>query len=154
MGGMRSRQEAKTSARFEAQDGVKPGRAIFAISIIRESRTKRQHGVLNLNNSCPRRDFLVAWRSGKTCCSICCSENLATYSGNGLRQHYRMMHKDVDFSDVTMNEGINALRGFVASETRQNLMNLFEQRSKSVGTSFTKFRIFYCNYYDYAGRRL
>ena len=102
---------------------------------------------INLNNSCPRRDFLVAWRSGKTCCSICCNQNPATYSRNGLQQHYRMMHKSLEFNDITLKDGVSASREFVASETWQNLMTLSEQRSKSVGTALSKIRLVILNIY-------
>ncbi len=100
---------------------------------------------INLNNSCPRRDFLVAWRSGKTCCSICCNQNPATYSRNGLQQHYRMMYKSLEFNDITLKDGVSALREFVASETWQNLMTLSEQRCKSVGTALSKIRLVILN---------
>ena len=87
---------------------------------------------INMNNSCPRKDFIVSWRSGNTCCSICCVRNPTTFSHAGLQQHYRLMHRNMDFTDVSVKEGVDALHKFVVLETRQNLTNLFELRSKSV----------------------
>ena len=98
---------------------------------------------INLNNSCPRKDFLVAWQSGKTCYSACCSQNPATFFCNELQQHYRMMHKNLEFNAIMMKDGVRALRKFVVSETWQNLTTLPEKRSKSVGTALLKVRLFY-----------
>jgi isoleucyl-tRNA synthetase len=52
-----------------------------------------------------------------------------------------MMHKSLEFNDITLKDGVGALREFVASETWQNLITLSEQRSKSVGTALSKIRL-------------
>jgi hypothetical protein len=86
---------------------------------------------VNLNNSYPRQ-FLLALRNGRMCCAVCCQKT-DTFSRNGLQQHYRMTHKNLEFSENAVRVGVRALRNFVAEETRENLVTLSEKRSESVG---------------------
>ena len=58
-----------------------------------------------------------------------------------------MIDKSLEFNDITLKDGVGALREFVASETWQNLMTLSEQRSKSVGTALSKIRLVILNIY-------
>lgn len=90
---------------------------------------------VNLNNSCPQRQFLLAWRDGKICCSLCGFQNTYAFSRNGLRNHYRASHKTAEFSDSAFKDGAKVLREFVTNETRENLITLSEQRRKSVGST-------------------
>ena len=122
-------------AKHGAQPGVQYGHAARPGGRNKETNMAD----IYLNNSCPRRDFLGAWRNGKTCCPTCFGERPAIYSPNGLQQHYRMVHKDIEFNDITVKEGVAVLRGFVVSETRQNLAILCEERIKSVSAGLWVF---------------
>ena len=90
------------------------------------------------------RDLLVAWRSGNVCCSVCCTGNPVTFTRDGLQHHYRMVHKNIEFEEPKVEEGVNALRRLVASETLENLMTLSKNRSELVGKNFD---IYYKPYY-------
>ena len=87
---------------------------------------------ITLGNSCPRRDFLIAFRNGNICCPTCDSNNLDCFSQEGLHQHYRFVHKQVEFSDEIVKKGSSLLRTRAASETLKNLLALSDKRRKMV----------------------
>ena len=47
------------------------------------------------------------------------------------------MHKNIEFEETKVEEGVNALRRLVASETLENLMTLSKNRSELVGKILT-----------------
>ena len=91
---------------------------------------------VDLNNSCFQRKYLLAWRRGKTLCSVCEKERQCTdiFTRTGLQHHYRIFHKDLQCNDFSVIEGVQSLRTWVAQETRANLEVLSEQRKSLVGT--------------------
>jgi hypothetical protein len=58
---------------------------------------------LRMNYSCPRRQFILALRSRKTCCAVCGSQTTDIFSQVGLQQHYRITHKGTEFDDNSYN---------------------------------------------------
>ena len=59
------------------------------------------------------------------------------FTRDGLRHHYRMMHKNIEFEETKVEEGVNALQRLVASETLENLMTLSKNQSELVGKILT-----------------
>ena len=108
-------------------------------------------------NCCPQRDYLIALRNGNTCCPTCDSYNLGCFSREGLHQHYRLMHKQVEFSEEILKKGFSLLRTRAALETLTNLLDLSEKRSKMVSErllrcyikSNTRYAIQYTQYDQY-----
>jgi hypothetical protein len=94
---------------------------------------------LRMNYSCPQRQFILALRSGKTCCAVCGSQTTDIFSQVGLQQHYRIRHRGTEFDDNALKDGVKCLRKFAANETKENLIALSEQRKNSVGTIFFGF---------------
>ena len=117
------------------QYGVKPG----GVQILEQFCKMAQ---LRMNYSCPQRQFILALRSGKTCCAVCGSQTSETtdiFSQVGLQQHYRIIHRGTEFDDNALKDGVKCLRKFAANETKENLIALSEQRKNSVGTIFFGF---------------
>ena len=79
---------------------------------------------------------MLAWRRGKTLCSVCEKERQWTdiFTRTGLQHHYRIFHKDLQCNDFSVIDGVQSLRTWVAQETRANLEVLSGQRKSLVGT--------------------
>jgi hypothetical protein len=96
---------------------------------------------INFSNSCPQRDYLISFRNDNICCPTCDSNNLDCFSREGLHQHYRLVHKQVEFSDEIVKKGASLLRTRAASETLKNLLALSEKRREMVSERI----LWYCN---------
>ena len=99
----------------------------------RVNKTARK---ITFTNSCPQRDFLIAFRNGNTCCLTCDTNNLSCFSWEGLHQHYRLVHRQVKFSKEIVKKGFSLLRTGAASETLTNLLVLSEKRRGMVSERF------------------
>lgn len=80
------------------------------------------------------RRFLLAWRESKTLCPLCSVkiEIDQLFSSGGLRQHFRLVHKDTEYNDSFVKDGSRLLRERVALETMKNIQTLSEQREQLV----------------------
>lgn len=87
---------------------------------------------VNLSGTYPKRDYLIALRNGNVCCPFCEDNNPDCFSRDGLRQHYRLVHKHVEFKNDIYNDGAALLRTRAASETMKNLLNLSQKRMEMV----------------------
>ena len=58
---------------------------------------------LRMNYSCPRRQFILALRSRKTCFAVCGSQTTNIFSQVSLQQHYRIRHRGTEFDDNSYN---------------------------------------------------
>jgi hypothetical protein len=103
-----------------------PSNFIFFKSLCRGESKMAE---LLMNYSCPRRQFILALRSGKTCCAVCGSQTTDIFSQVGLQQHYRIRHRGTEFDDNALKDGMKCLRKFAANETKENLID-FHNREK------------------------
>ena len=91
---------------------------------------------LDLSNPCFPKEFLLAWRSGKTCCPDCINSDrrkVDTYTQNGLGIHYRSAHGIAMFKqETTVKQGVALLQELVACETFENLQTLSDIRRTKV----------------------
>jgi hypothetical protein len=83
-----------------SQYGVKPGGEERPVQILEQFGKMAQ---LRMNYSCPRRQFILALRSRKTCCAVCGSQTTDIFSQVGLQQHYRIRHRSTEFDDNSYN---------------------------------------------------
>ena len=105
-------------------------------SLSYKHRLNKMAGKITFTNSCPQRDFLIAFRNGNTCYPTCDTNNLSCFSREGLHQHYRLVHRQVKFSEEIVKKGFSLLRTRAASETLTNLLVLSEKRRGMVSERF------------------
>ena len=87
---------------------------------------------VSLHSINPKRKYLFALRDGGVCCPTCENNNPSCFSREGLKHHYRTIHKQVNFTDEIFVAGIAILRTRAAAETLSNLFALSEKRKETV----------------------
>ena len=87
---------------------------------------------VSLNSLNPERKYLFSLRDGGVCCPHCENNNPSCFSREGLKHHYRAMHKKVNFTDEIIVAGVTLLRTRAAAETLSNLFALSEKRKETV----------------------
>jgi hypothetical protein len=92
---------AEASARFISQYGVKPGGRRDSCRF--SSSLAKWLSCVWITDSCPRRQFILALQSRKTCCAVCGSQTTDIFSQVGLQEHYRIRHRGTEFDDNSYN---------------------------------------------------
>ena len=64
--------------------------------------------------------------------SVVHKQQIYIFSQVGLQQHYRIRHRGTELDDNALKDGMKCLRKFAANETKENLIDLSQQRKNSV----------------------